>query len=82
MILDLARMFHLQAIEADRKGFGGLILSREYYEGDFPSITIHYRPQDRQKAERVRCLVESGRLNEDAPNNPLDLTLKSQRRSV
>ena len=41
------------------------------YEGDYPSITIHYRPQDRQKAERIRYLIESGRLDEDTSNKPI-----------
>ena len=40
--------------------------SPENYVGDFPSITIHYRPQDRPEAERIRALIESGKLSKDA----------------
>ncbi|KKN32524.1 hypothetical protein LCGC14_0812890 [marine sediment metagenome] len=29
-----------------------------HYEGDYPSITIHYRPQDKPEAERMKCLIE------------------------
>jgi len=36
------------------------------YEGDYPSITIHYRPQDRDKMERLKYLIENGILNDHA----------------
>jgi len=29
-------------------------LSPNNYEGDFPSVTIHFREQDRCKAERLK----------------------------
>ena len=35
-----------------------------HYEGDFPSITIHYRPQERVEAERLKSLIEGGILDE------------------
>jgi hypothetical protein len=25
----------------------------EHYDGDYPSVTIHYRPQDRFEAEKI-----------------------------
>lgn len=37
----------------------------DHYEGDYPSITIHYRPRDRAEAERIRHLIETGCLDED-----------------
>jgi len=29
-----------------------------HYEGDFPCITIHYRPQEKDEAEKLRSLIE------------------------
>ena len=35
----------------------------KHYEGDYPSITIHYRPQDKSEAERIKCSIERGELD-------------------
>ncbi|KKN01357.1 hypothetical protein LCGC14_1128540 [marine sediment metagenome] len=36
-----------------------------HYEGDYPSITIHYRPQDKPEAERIKYLIETGELDKN-----------------
>jgi len=45
-----------------------------HYEGDYPSITIHYRKQDREKMERLKYLIEMGILDGHASqqSNPFN----------
>ncbi len=40
----------------------------KHYEGDYPSITIHYRPQDKPEAERIKCSIERGELDRNTSN--------------
>lgn len=30
-----------------------------HYDGDYPSITIHYRPKEKADAERLKSLIET-----------------------